>query len=362
MSLKSMENLILFMKREGSTDDFYRIFRIPFPNKPDIEDVIRDFIEVLGNYSNFAERIEENEKMKKRYEPLEQYSADILGYIATSIKLAGEGHVGESLAILRSAIDVFITSLFTSLTWIPYTSEDINPLADAFESPYYHRMKEISLDDILVNKIGIGEESEGKLLKDQIIKISRSLFKNYLNGMEIKENKIEPSEQIRYLGEIRRTLNQISLALIRKDNKWFKELEMQSISPENFLGALMADERYAFKACGDHENNLLNRLKRNLEIGEEMTEELKKVLIEELTFKFDIEQIAKQIPEGDLPLCDDCEKHPLIWSIHVRLDKNSMTKYIEKYLDKNSLTKINECVKLSLKKKEKYVLFKLNKL
>ena len=195
MSLKSMENLILFMKREGSTDDFYRIFRIPFPNKPDIEDVIRDFIEVLGNYSNFAERIEENEKMKKRYEPLEQYSADILGYIATSIKLAGEGHVGESLAILRSAIDVFITSLFTSLTWIPYTSEDINPLADAFESPYYHRMKEISLDDILVNKIGIGEESEGKLLKDQIIKISRSLFKNYLNGMEIKENKIEPNDQ-----------------------------------------------------------------------------------------------------------------------------------------------------------------------
>ncbi|MEM3489982.1 MAG: hypothetical protein QXO75_10075 [Nitrososphaerota archaeon] len=76
--------------------------------------------------------------MKKRFEPLILFSADVFGNTATSIKLAGEGYIGESLAILRSAIDILVSSLFASLAFLPEEESDINPFALALGSKYYH--------------------------------------------------------------------------------------------------------------------------------------------------------------------------------------------------------------------------------
>lgn len=348
MSIKTIENLDLLMKREGSSDDFYRIFNIPFPNKPHIEDTIQEFIEVLSSYASFIKRIGENDKIKKRYEPLSTYSADVLGYIATSIKLAGESYVGESLAILRSAIDILILSLFTSLTWIPSgTTEEINPLALALESPYYHRLRETSLDSFIVNRIGIGEESEGVFLTNKIKNTSFKCLENYLTELGVDRDKIEPKDQNKYLGKIRETLNAISIEALKNQSENFKGLMTESTSPEAFLEYLMQDERYTFKSCRDHEKDLLEDLKKHLNVKGEITEKITDDL-RLLTFQFDIEHNA----QGALPLCDYCEKHPVIWSIHTRFDKNSMIKYIKYHLDQESEIKIDNCVQTALGKKK----------
>ena len=348
MPIKSMENLELFMKREGHIDDFYRIFGIPFPNKPDIDDTIQEFTEAIADYVSFMKRIEENDKIKKRYEPLSTYSADALSYIATSIKLAGESYVGESLSILRSAIDIFILSLFTSLTWMPSgATEEINPLAVALESPYFHRLREISLDSFIVNRIGLGEESEGIFLSDKINNASSKCLGDYFAEFGVDVAKIEPKEQNKYLSEIRRTLNAVSIEALKNQPKNFKEVMIESTSPETFIEFLMQDDRYIFKSCEDHKEDLLEDLKKHLRVNGEITEEITDDL-KPFTFLFDIEHNA----EGAIPLCDYCEKHPVIWSIHIRFDKNSMIKYVKYHLDQESKTEIDNCIQSALGKEK----------
>ncbi|MEM3290586.1 MAG: hypothetical protein QW046_03635 [Candidatus Micrarchaeaceae archaeon] len=79
--------------------------------------------------------------MKKGIEPLRLFSADVLGNTATSIKLAGEGYISESLAILRSAMDILVFSIFASLAFLPEEESDIHPFAEALSSEYYYRLK-----------------------------------------------------------------------------------------------------------------------------------------------------------------------------------------------------------------------------
>ena len=342
-----MSNLILWANRTGNIDDFYRIFGISFPNDLVIEEAINDFSLAYHKYADFTELLAQNKQMEKRYRSFELNSSDVFGYAVTSIKLAGEGYTGESLSILRSAIDIFITSLFTSLSWIPSSDEEeINPFAEALESPYYHRMKEISLDDILTNRIYSGEEGKGEPLKIKINDISTRCLEDYLKEMNVDKERIKSGDQTRYQGELSRALDHISIELF-KNSKQFHEMKTEITSPKSLLGALMNDERFVFRACKAHEEKLLDRLKKRLEISGEMADEMKDEL-KKLTFIFPIERNG----EDNLPFCDDCEELPEIWSINVRFDKNSMIKYIKQHLAKEPQTKINKCLKSSLERKE----------
>ncbi|MEM4066738.1 MAG: hypothetical protein QXV17_07755, partial [Candidatus Micrarchaeaceae archaeon] len=119
MSLKSMNNTIKWVKNRGGIDNFYEIFKIPLRNKIEIDYAINDFSNASTSYGKFCFTLEKEVQMKKRFEPLKFFSTDVLGNTAISIKLAGEGYISESLAILRSAIDILISSLFASLALLP---------------------------------------------------------------------------------------------------------------------------------------------------------------------------------------------------------------------------------------------------
>ncbi|MEM3489423.1 MAG: hypothetical protein QXO75_07210, partial [Nitrososphaerota archaeon] len=119
MSLKSMDNTTEWAENGGGIGNFYDIFKIPLRNKIEIDYAINDFSNAFTSYGKFCLTLEKEVQMKKRFEPLILFSEDVLGNTATSIKLAGEGYISESLAILRSAIDILISSLFASLALLP---------------------------------------------------------------------------------------------------------------------------------------------------------------------------------------------------------------------------------------------------
>ncbi len=352
MVSKAIDNLTLWKKRGGVLNDFYYIFKIPFPNELEVDEAIEDITEAFRRYDNFQENVNKDELQGIRYQSFSVYSADIFGYLAIAIKLAGEGYMGESLSAIRSSIDIFITSLFVSLIWEPTDTNAYNPLAQ-LDSPYYHLLKEISLDDLIINRIGLGEEKEGVLLKDKINEASSLCLKDYLEVMNADRDKIDPRDLNNFRKSIIQALTDVSINALKTQGSGFKEIGMELTKPEELLMLLMHDERYTYKACEKCEDSLLNDLKHLLGIGGEMTEEIRKSL-NLLTFKIGAEEDQEVIEEKS-PICDYCGESPVsIWSIHVRFDKNSMLRYLRWHMDKDSLNEINECVgtALGLEKKE----------
>lgn len=105
---------------------------------------------------------------------------DILGYSAIAIKLVGEGYIGKSQTAIRSKIDIFIISLFASMILKPVEVEQFYPLGE-LDSPYFYLLKEISLNDVIINKICAGEEKEAILLKGKINEVTSVCLESYFN-------------------------------------------------------------------------------------------------------------------------------------------------------------------------------------
>ncbi|CAC12507.1 hypothetical protein [Thermoplasma acidophilum] len=295
----------------------------------------------MESYIALRSGVEKNEILLTKYDPFLSFSADILGYSATAIKLAGEGYIGESLAAIRSSIDIFITSLFSSVIWKPSSIEDFNPLGQ-LDSPYYHLLKEISLDDVIISKIGVGEEENGFMLKNKINEATNLCLQRFFDVFDINQEEIEPKEQNAFGNIMRKAITDISLEILKKHGNTFKELGIEITKPENFFRSLISDEQYTYKACEKCEGELIEDLKSLLQISGEMTEEIKNDL-RKLTFEWDLG--ADKNNESDLPLCDYCGKNlAAIWSIHVRFNKDSMLKYLKWHLDTDAFNEINNCV------------------
>lgn len=359
-SSKGINNVTLFINSGGNIGDFYRIFKIPFPNELQMDSVIINFIEALGSYIYFRDLIykdgleayinsqnpvNENNILQERYVAFAYFSSDLFGNIAISIKLASEGYIGESLAILRSAVDLLFSSLFASISGVS---------GWGMASPYYHQLNEASLDEFVVNSIGVGDEEGGTLLSDTINKVASKCFDDYLTELGIdggNEENINQTEINISKSKIMKSLTEISAIMFKgHGNEFYKGVLMEVTSPKDFKISLMYDSRYTYRACNDHREKLLERLYKQLEIGgkfNDLKPEVKQDL-EKLTFTWDISKDA----EDKLPICDDCENTPVIWSIHVRFDKRSMLKYLKMNIDKASLNKINECGKSAFEMKK----------
>lgn len=347
---KAINNLVIWRERGGYIDNFYQIFRIPFPNELEIENAIRDMYSAMESYVTFLSRVEKNEILLTKYRPFQLFSADILGYSAIAIKFAGEGYIGESLAAIRSSIDIFITSLFASVIWKPSVIEDFNPLGE-LDSPYYHLLKEISLDDVIISKIGLGEEKKMVMLRDKINEATFPCLQGFFDVLNINQEKIEPKELNSFRDIIQKALTNIFLETLKKQGGTFKEIGIEITKPEEFFRSLIGDERYTYKACEKCENELIEDLKSLLQINGEKTEEIKNNL-KQLTFKLDLG--ADKNNESELPLCDYCGENPAtIWSIHVRFRKDSMLKYLKWHIDNDTLNEINNCVKKAFDSRKK---------
>ncbi|MEM4090884.1 MAG: hypothetical protein QXQ46_09135 [Thermoplasmatales archaeon] len=352
MSLKSMDNTTEWAENGGGIGNFYDIFKIPLRNKIEIDYAINDFSNAFTSYGKFCLTLEKEVQMKKRFEPLILFSEDVLGNTATSIKLAGEGYISESLAILRSAIDILISSLFASLALLPEEESDIHAFAEALSSEYYHRLKEISLDDLVINHLYYKDKEEReKSINDEINQVANQCLDYYIEKMNINKESAD-WKQTKYHNFVKQALNEITIDAIKNSGNW-KDLIQEVVNPKELLFTLMGDDRFTFRACKDHEDKLLDKLKKNLGLSTEgeMTEEMKNEL-RKLTFKTPEDYVQKH-PEGNIIICDDCEKPPTIWGVHVRFDKNSMLKYIRYFLDKATMDSINNCVRQNLEIEEK---------
>jgi len=355
-SSRAMQNVYLFSRRGKNVDDFYRIFNIPFPNEIEIDDAIRDFIGALNSAQNFKELLygdyenslagwmdseeplNENNMLQRKYNLLSDFSDDMLGNLATSIKLAGEGYIYESLAILRSAIDILFSSLFGSESWVG--------LANAMTSPYYHRLNEISSDDIVINNIIFEDEDKEMLVSNIINKVASNCLDDYLTEFHVDREKIAAKYLDRYKKIIRYSLIRACPETINNyGDKSYRSMKNEITHPTNFLDFILMDDHYTYRACKEHERKLLEKLQKQLEIGgsyDELPEEIKKGL-RQLTF-----ELESPWENEDKPLtCNDCDNPPVIWGIHVRFDKRSMLKYLKAHMDKDPLRKINECTKLA---------------
>jgi hypothetical protein len=73
---KAINNLVIWRERGGYIDNFYQIFRIPFPNELEIENAIRDMYSAMESYVTFLSRVEKNEILLTKYRPFQLFSAD----------------------------------------------------------------------------------------------------------------------------------------------------------------------------------------------------------------------------------------------------------------------------------------------
>jgi len=354
-SLKAIQNINLFVEGGMNKDDFYRIFEIPFPNAIEIDHVIEDFTNALsdylywynflyGNYKNGVLSSMNSEEpdtddnfMARKYEVFAYFSEDIFGNLATSIKLAGEGYIYESLAILRSAIDILYSSLFGSES----QAMSINIMS----SPYYHKLKEISLNEPIINRMVLKDENE-KPVSNIINKFASSCLDNYLSELNINKEKIneKKDDKSKYIKAIKNSLRTVFAEIMNSNGEEdYKSGRDEIIDPDKFAMLMLTDDQYVYRACKEHEKNLLVKLQKQVEIGgdfDQLSEEIKNGL-RQLTVEYDIAKDAK----GELPTCDYCSNTPVIWCVHVRFNKRSMLKYLKDHLDKNALVKINKCTK-----------------
>ena len=131
--------------------DFYEIFNIPYPTYEEVSKAISYLSELFENYSWYFQSI--NNDSKKNEEHFKLLLADIFGELGISIKLAGEGYIKYSLKEVRAVLDLLFAGLFTISSWSPNSQrseEAINPMAEAFFSGYWDRLKPFSLDSLVL--------------------------------------------------------------------------------------------------------------------------------------------------------------------------------------------------------------------
>lgn len=352
MSGRSRDYLELWKNRELDIDNFYRIFNVPFPNYPEIEYAAKQVKDALKSRDNFTHMVDKNKLLQEKYQSFESFSDDVLSYVGICIKLAGEGHIAESLMSLRASIDLFITSLFASLVWEPKYEQELNPLGQ-LNSPYYHLLEEIDVNDLVINAIGLGEEKEGVELREIVRKKANEFLYDYLKALNIEQKNIEDKALNKPREILRDALGSVFMKLFQAGSKEYTVALKEVTKPETFVSLLMDADKYSYKVCNEHLELLLEDLNKRLKIGGEITDEIRANL-KPMTFRM----ILNNNPEnnGEVPICGVCGKPAEIGSIPVRFNKRSMLQYMRFHLNENTRKKINTCVKKALKL-EKTVFF-----
>ncbi len=297
--------------------DFYQIFNIPFPCYEEISKSILFLSDLLHNYSWLLDTVQTS-NMAKKYRYFNALFSDIFGELAISVKLAGEGYIKYSLREIRSSFDLLFAGIFTVSSW-PSDSlnseEGTNPMADAFISGLWGKMKELNLDDLIIDA-DIIYFDEGQSAKKNLVELSDELYYKLISKFNFNENKIDEKSKENLKKPLRKLLNKAFIEFIKND--------------------------LTLKACEKHEDKLLSDLENKLGIKEELTNDLKQKL-QQLTF------LVSSDEKGDI-LCDHCEEEAKIFGIYSRLDTRSMVKLIKYQLKNyNQLNTINSCIKKSLK-------------
>ncbi|AKA49667.1 hypothetical protein IX51_11780 [uncultured archaeon] len=320
--------------------DFYEIFNIPYPTYEEISKAISHLSELFDNYSWYVESISSDNTRKKIEEQFKLLLADIFGELGISIKLAGEGYIKYSLREIRSVLDLLFAGLFTVSSWVPDSQkneEGTNPMADAFFSGYWDKMKPLSLDGLVLPILEFGEERKRAI--SSLRELSDKFYPDIVSKFDFDKDKITTKEEQRLKKLLEKSLNEFFMNLIKDTDEWPDIATKTLGNTEYFYWILMSNDEFTLRACKQHEGNLLEDLKKRFGIKNELTKDLKQEL-SQLTF------IGPEFDKGEGYLCgySDCENNATIYGIYSRPDTRAMSKLIKLQLQREELEGINSCV------------------
>ena len=324
----------------GLPKDFYDIFNIPYPTYDEITKAISYLSELFDNYSWYIQSISNVAKPMKKEQYLALLLADIFGELGISIKLAGEGYIKYSLREIRSVLDLLFAGLFTVSSW-PVGSkkfeDGINPMAEAFFSGLWGRLKSLSIDDLIVSDLGYWEEKDRKSVTRELLSLAQRLYPEIISEFGLEENNINRNQEKRLKSSLEVSLRKFLTDILKETGEW-KGIENDSIADSDyFYWLLINNDNYTLKACAKHENKFIGELMKKLGITGEITDEIKQQL-SQLTFRL------HGFYEDEPPLCTYCENKATVYGILARPDTASMKKLIKLQFDKDELNEINELV------------------
>lgn len=350
---KEINDIIEWINVGKGGDDFCRIFNIPSPQSEEISSAISYLSQLLDNYSWYLHSIDLDKIKNKAEEHFKLLFADIFGELAISIKLAGEGYIKFSLRSIRAALDLFFAGLFSVSSWVPdslLNETGINPFATAFFSGHWDKMKDVDsvdIDALIISELQI--ENEGKLIPVTSV-LQNILSKTYahiISEFGTGENGINKENEKWLKNSLKYFLNEFLIEYIRKTTKQnkvelSKTLKDAFSDTKNFYFMLFNDNKFAYKACEKHQNNLLSCLGNKLEIEKKYKDNLEEVL-SDLTFR---------LPENDwveASTCDYCGNNASIYGLYSKPNTRAMSKLIKFQLREQDLNEINKCIKNSFK-------------
>lgn len=320
--------------------DFYEIFNVSYPTYEEISRAISYLSELFDNYSWYMETISADNTRNKIEEHFKLLFADIFGELGISIKLAGEGYIKYSLREIRSVLDLLFAGLFTVSSWVQDSLEiegGTNPMANAFFSGYWDKMKPLSLDGLVLPILEFGEER--KRVMSTLRKLSDMFYPNIISEFNFDKDKITIREEQKLKKLLGKSLNEFFMDLIKDSSLWPDIANKTLGDTAYFYWILMSNDEFALRACKKHEDNLLEDLKKKFGIKNDLTDDLKQKL-SQLTFT------GPQFDEGEGYLCgcSDCDNNATIYGIYSRPDTRAMSKLIKLQLQEQELEGINSCV------------------
>lgn len=248
-------------------------------------------------------------------------------------------------------LDLLFAGLFTVSSWVPDSlkSEDgTNPMADAFFSGYWDKMKPLSLDSLVLPILEFGEERKRAI--SSLRELSDKFFPDIVSKFDFNQDKMTTKEEQKLKTLLEKSLNEFFMNLIKSTDEWPDIATKTLGNTEYFYWILMSNNEFTLRACEEHENNLLEDLKDKFGIKGEFTDDLKQELSQ---LKF----IGPEFDEGEGYLCgySYCENNATFYGIFSRPDTSSMSKLIKLQLQKGELEGINACVIESFKEIQKPV-------
>lgn len=342
MQKQDIVNLTIWAQKDFSVKDFCTIFNIPYPTSKEICNSISYIAELFSNYSWYLQSIPSNKTINKTQEHFTYLLSDIFGELAISIKLAAEGYIKYSLREIRSVLDILYAGLYITSTWT-YDNQKIeggiNPMAEAFFSGYWDKMKYFSLDDLVITS---SELKDGKTISNLLLELSNELYPEIIEKFNFNINNIYDKDEKKLKKILANSLGDFFTKSLKESNEWSDVKNAIFKDIDYFYWLLMNNNEITCKACEEHLDKLLENLKKKLGIEEKLTDNLKQNL-SKLVFT------KSEFNEEDYNLCDYCDNKATIYGIFSRPDPTTMRKLIKLQLGDNILKELNSCIKESFK-------------
>lgn len=320
--------------------DFYEIFNVPYPTYPEISKPISTLHELFENYSWYLENISKDNTRNKTESYFKLLLEDIFGELSISVKLAGEGYIKYSLRGIRSALDLLFAGLFTVSSWSPEdikNKDSINPFANAFFSGYWGKLTPLNLDDLVLS--ALESNVDRKSVKSSLHAVSEKFYPEIFSELGLDYTKTSKKEKkIKHFLENSLGIFFMNTIKYIDSDGWSTIKKEVFGNVEYFYLMLLSSDEFSLRACGNHEVELSESLKKKIGINENSsTESIQNIK----SLMFTGPEFNDETVTG---LCDYCDNKATIYALISRPDTRLMSNLIKVQLQKDELESINSCI------------------